>query len=187
MELSKETMENIQKFAKENASGYLSDAELSVFERLAKKGDRAKSKIIKNVSRLKVTSDQSKEAADDLSVYMEDYIEDLVSEGHTEEEAFELAKKTLSSKEGNDFHEDIQEKYKQYYLNRDLGEQEAIGLYYGGFLFLGLVLGAAVGAVLGIAVFTGNFWSAMGTCIGIGAAIGLALGMIKHASIATKK
>jgi len=60
MELSKETMADIQKFSKEQSSKYLSNAELSVFERMARKSDRAKNKVIRNISRLKVTSDQSK-------------------------------------------------------------------------------------------------------------------------------
>ena len=78
MELSKETMESIQKFAKEQASKNLSNAELSVFERVAKKGDIAKSKVMKNISKLKVTSDQAKDATNDLTLYMSDYIADLM-------------------------------------------------------------------------------------------------------------
>jgi len=78
MELKKETMEDIQKFAKEQANKNLSNAELSVFERVAKKGDIAKSKVIKNISKLKVTSDQVKDATNDLTLYMNDYIADLM-------------------------------------------------------------------------------------------------------------
>jgi len=78
MELSKETMDNIQKFAKEQANKNLSNAELSVFERVAKKGDIAKSKVMKNISKLKVTSDQVKDATNDLTLYMNDYVADLM-------------------------------------------------------------------------------------------------------------
>ena len=186
MELKKETLEDIQKFAKEQASKNLSSAELSVFERVAKKGDVAKSKVIKNISKLKVTSDQVKDATDDLTQYMNDYIADLMQEGHTEEQALEMAKENLSTKvEYNT--EDIHDKYREYYMNRDLGEQEAIGLYYAGFTCLGLSLGVIAGIILGsFKVFTDSFWLTFSVSTVIGIVVGASFALIKNASISAK-
>jgi len=73
-------------------------------------------------------------------------------------------------------------------MNKDLGEQEAIGLYHGGFLFLGISIGAIAGIILGhFKTFTDNFWLAFGVSTGIGVLLGLSLGMIKNASLSMKK
>ena len=188
MSLSKETIEEIERFAKEQANKHLSDAELSYFERLSKKSDDTKNKIMNKISKFKVTSDDVKEASDDLSLYMEDYMNDLMAQGHSEKEAFEMAKETLKTEERSSLNEDIHDKYREYYANMDLEKQEAIGLYYGGFFLLGGAVGAIAGSILGtIGVFNGNFWITFGVSTGIGLIVGIGLGLIKNASIMRRK
>ena len=73
-------------------------------------------------------------------------------------------------------------------MNRDLGEQEAIGLYYAGFTTLGLSLGVISGIILGhFKVFTDNFWITLVVSTVIGLFVGASFALLKNASIATRK
>lgn len=168
MSLSKETQENIRRFAGEEAGKHLSNAEISYFERLGRKSDQVKDKLLRKMSKFKLTSRQTLEARDDLTLYMSDYVTDLVEQGHTEEEALAMAKTALKADSDSDQAADIRDRYVEYYLSQNPADYEAVGLFYGGFLFLGLGFGGLIGFLSGGGreAFLSGGW--LDTLIGVG-------------------
>ncbi|GIP41277.1 hypothetical protein J31TS4_45570 [Paenibacillus sp. J31TS4] len=187
MNFSEETKDSIRRFAREQAGRHLSSAELSYFEQLGRKSGQTKEKLLKQMAKFKLTSDQTMEARDDLTLYMSDYVADLMEQGHTEKEALRLAKQALASDSQSDQAADLQDKYMRYYLDRDPAVDETIGLYYAGFLMLGLVLGIVGGIFLALYVFPDRFWPSLIFTSLLGVLAGLACGMLKHASTVSKK
>jgi len=186
MNLSRETQEDIRRFASEEAGKHLNSAEISYFERLGRKTGQTKDKIIKKMSKFKLTSQQTMEARDDLTLYMSDHIADLVEQGHTENEALEMAKAALKADSGSDQSADIRDKYMEYFQSRNPAMDEAVGLYYGGFSLLGIIVGAVAGLLLGLNVFPGYFCLTLIISIVVGMLVGVACAMLKHASVAEK-
>lgn len=189
MSFSNETKQKISQFAKEQAQHYLKEAEMTYLEKLRAKTNQTKHKIGRKLARFKGSSDQALEARNDMIVYMSDYMNDLISKGLSEQEAFEKAKEELSASGDSDFHADFQEHIQQYYENRDPADYEAIGLFYGGFLFLGVAIGSLVGFLTsgGVPAFLQDGWIYTLVGTGVGAIIGIGLGEISHAIIVGMK
>jgi len=145
MNSSRETKEKINRFARIHSQSYLQEAEMTYLEKLFKKGGQTKHKINKQLSKFKSRSDQGKEAQDDMILYMGDYMADLVSQGLTEQEAFEKASEELKFANDSEQSLDLNERFQQYYETRNPSDYEAIGLFYGGFLFLGQGVGGLIG------------------------------------------
>ena len=120
-----------------------------------------------------------------MILYMSDYMNDLVSQGLSEQEAFEKAKEKLSTSGDSDLHADLHARFRQYYENRDPADYEAVGLFYGGFVFLGIAIGSLVGFLTsgGVPAFLQDGWiyTLVGTIIGMG------LGQISHAIVVSMK
>ena len=135
MSFSRDIQERINRFTKEQSQNYLQDAEMTYIEKLRKKSGQTKRKIDKQLSKFKGRSDQAREAQDDMMLYMSDYMNDLMSQGLTEQEAFIKASEELQFASNSEQSEDLHERFQQYYENRDPADYEAIGLFYGGFLF----------------------------------------------------
>lgn len=189
MSVSNETQEKIKAFAKEQAGKYLSNAELSYFERRERKSGRTKRNIQNKMERFKFTSDQTAEAREDLAVFMNDYIADLMLQGHSEEDAFLWAERELAAESGSGQSEKLEQRFLENYDYYDYGDPsayEAIGLYYAGFTILGLVIGTAAGIILGLYVFRPYFWIVFTVSALAGMFAGAACGMLKHASIVKK-
>lgn len=189
MSFSNETLRKIDQFAKEQAQHYLEEAEMTYLEKLRAKTNQTKHKIGRKLSRFKSSSDQAHEARNDMILYMSDYMSDLISQGLSEEEAFEKARDKLAASGDSDFQADLHERFRQYYENRDPADYEAVGLFYGGFLFLGVAIGSLIGFLTsgGVPAFMQNGWiyTLIGT--GVGAIIGIGLGEISHALISMKR
>ncbi|NWL88502.1 hypothetical protein DMN77_13075 [Paenibacillus sp. 79R4] len=189
MSFSNETLRKIDQFAKEQAQHYLEEAEMTYLEKLRAKTNQTKHKIGRKLARFKSSSDQAQEARNDMILYMSDYMSDLISQGLSEEEAFEKARDKLAASGDSDFQADLHERFRQYYENRDPADYEAVGLFYGGFLFLGVAIGSLIGFLTsgGVPAFMQNGWiyTLIGT--GVGAIIGIGLGEISHALISMKR
>lgn len=189
MSFSNETKQKIDQFAKEQAQHYLEEAEMTYLEKLRATTSRTKRKIGKQLARFRGSSDQAIEARNDMILYMSDYMNDLMSKGLSEQEAFEKAKSELSNSGDSDFHSDFHERIRQYYENRDPSDYEAVGLLYGGFMFLGIAIGSLIGFLTsgGVPAFfqAGWIYTLVGT--GAGAVIGIGLGEISHAVVITIK
>lgn len=190
MSFSKETEQKIARFAREQSWNYLDEAEMTYLEKLRKKAGKAGDKIGQKMARFKHNSDQAEEARDDLFLYMNDYMNDLISQGMPEEEAFEKAKAELATSGGgggDDRHAEFHERMRRYYENLDPSVYESVGVLYGGFLFLGIAAGALIGFIAGGALpgLHQNGWAYTLIGTGVGAFAGIGIGLISHAIIIT--
>lgn len=185
MSFSHETREKIRQFAREQAQHYLEEAEMTYLEKLRRKTGQTKQKIGRKLARFKVSSEQGREAENDMILYMSDYMNDLMSQGLSEREAFEKAKAELLAPGNADRHADLHERFRQYYEERDPADYEAIGLFYAGFLFIGVVAGTLVGYVTsgGRPEFLDGGWIDTLVGTGSGALLGIALGLISNAVV----
>ena len=185
MNFSQDIKQQIDEFAKEQSQNYLDAAEMTYIEKIRFKTDAAKQKLDAKMARFKSRSEQAVDAQNDLILYMSDYMNDLMSNGLSEQEAFEKAKEELAVSGGSDFSADLQERYRKYYENLDIGGYEAIGLFYGGFVTLGLVLGALIGFILsgGRQEFSGGGWIDVLIGAVVGVLLGVACGQLSHAII----
>ncbi len=189
MNFSNETKQKINQFAKEQSQNYLEEAEMTYLEILRAKTNQTKHKITRKLARFKGSSDQAMEARNDMILYMSDYMNDLMSKGFSEEEAFEKAKEELAATGNSEFQTGLQERISQYYVERDPAEYETIGLMYAGFLFLGIAIGALAGFLAsgGVPAFSGEGWIYTLVGTGVGLFIGLGLGEISHGIIVAMK
>ena len=189
MSFSHEIKEKISQFAKEQSQHYLDEAEMTYMEKLRRKTGQTKSKIIAKLAKFKSRSETSLEAQNDMILYMSDYMKDLTAEGFSEQEAFERAKEELKFRSETAKSADLQERFAEYYENRDPADYEAVGLFYAGFMFFGLSIGALTGFLGsgGREMFLPGGW--IDTLIGgmVGFIIGIGLGLISNAIIVLKK
>lgn len=184
MSFSKETERKIERFAAEQSEKYLSQAEMTYLEKLRKKARGTRARIGERLAKFKAKSAERVDAQNDLALYMNDCMSDLIAQGMTEQEAFEKAKAELAAPDSEQARE-LQERWVQYYQNKDVAEQEAVGLLYGGFLFLGIAVGGLVGFLAsgGVPAFTAGGWIYTLVGIGVGVFVGIALGLIGNAVI----
>lgn len=189
MSFSHEIKEKINQFAKEQSQHYLEEAEMTYMEKLQRKTYQTKSKIMAKLAKLKSRSETSLEAQNDMILYMSDYMNDLIAEGLSEQEAFERAKEELKFRSETAKSADLQERFAEYFKNHSPADYEAIGLFYAGFMFFGLSIGALVGFLSsgGRAMFLSGGW--IDTLIGVivGVIIGMGFGLICNAVIVLKK
>lgn len=186
---SHEMKEKIKQFAKEQAPYYLEEAEMTYMEKLRRKTGEAKSKMMAKLAKFKSRSETAMEAQNDMILYMSDYMKDLMEQGVSEQEAFERAKEELKFRSETTKSADLQERIFAYYNNFDPADYEAIGLFYGAFVFLGLSIGALVGFIGsgGWGMFLSGGW--IRTLIGavVGVLIGVGMGLLSHAVIVLKR
>lgn len=163
---------------------------MTYLEMLRQKGGQARLKLSKKLARFKLSSERGQEAQNDLIVYMSDYMSDLIAQGMSEQQAFDKAKAELAAPGDSDIHAELQERFRQYYENLNPADYEAVGLLYGGFLFLGLAVGSVTGFIAsgGVPTFLKDGWIYTLVGAGTGTVIGLGLGLIGNAIVfATKR
>lgn len=189
MSFSHDMLQKIKQFAKEQAPYYLEEAEMTYLEKLRRKSSQTKQKINKKLARFKGNSEQSREAQNDMILYMSDYMNDLISQGLSEQEAFAKAREELSAPGDSDLHANLHERYRKYYENHHPADDEVVGLFYGGFFFIGVVAGALCGYVWGggRTEFLHGGWidTLIGT--GLGALLGIGLGLVSNAIVFVNK
>lgn len=189
MSFSNEIKEKMFQFAKEQSQNYLDEAEMTYMEKLRRKTGQTKSKIIAKLAKLKSRSETSLEAQNDMILYMSDYMNDLIAEGFSEQEALERAKEELKFRSETTKSADLQERFAEYYENRDPADYEAVGLFYAGFMFFGLSIGALTGFLGsgGREMFLSGGWIDTLIGVAVGVIIGMGLGLISNAAIVLKK
>jgi hypothetical protein len=123
-----------------------------------------------------------------MILYMSDYMKDLMDKGFSEQEAFEKAKEELKFRSETVKSADLQERFAEYYENRNPADYEAIGLFYAGFMFFGFSVGALIGFLGsgGREMFLSGGWIDTLIGAGIGGTIGIGLGLISNAIIVLK-
>ena len=189
MGFSRETQEKISQFAKQQSRYYLSEAEMTHIEKLRKKAGQTKKSIGRKLSRFKGISSHALEAQNDMVLFMSDYMNDLISTGLSEEQSFEKAKEALAASEDTNLNVDLHERFQQYYENRNPADFEAIGLFYGGFLFVGVIVGALIGYIIsgGRQEFLNGGWIDTLFGVGAGALFGIGIGEICHALVTIRR
>jgi hypothetical protein len=180
---NQETRKKIEQFAKEQSQYYLQEAEMTYMEKLRQEIGRGKKKVRSALGKLRSRSEASLEAENDMVLYMSDYMNDLIAEGLSEQEAFERAKDELKFRSETEKSADLQERFARYIESRDPADYEAIGLFYAAFIFLGVSIGGFIGFLSsgGRMMFLASGWidTLIGTGVGLG--IGLGLGLISNA------
>ncbi|WP_163183508.1 hypothetical protein [Neobacillus sedimentimangrovi] len=189
MNFSNEMKEKIKQFAKEQSQYYLEEAEMTYLEKLQHQIGQTKRKVTNKLSKLKTRSNVSIDVQNDLILYMSDYMNDLMENGVSEQEAFERAKEELKFQSETTRSSDLKDKFVEYYENFNPADHEAIGLFYAGFMFFGISVGGLIGFIAsgGRDLFLSGGW--IDTLIGtaVGGIIGIGLGLISNAIIVLKK
>ncbi|WP_210608080.1 hypothetical protein [Priestia flexa] len=182
MALSKDTTQKINHFVKQNTQLNTTDTDdLTYFEQLAFHTTKTLEEAKKTAAKFKWTSKKNQEAQEDLTSYMSDYIQDLVAEeGLSENDAFEKAKATFAVENPEN---PLLESNAKWLRHFEPNVEEAIGLYYAAFMFIGLTLGALVGVILQMVVLKQGIGLLFFILTGIGFMLGLAFGMLKNAKI----
>ena len=176
MSMNEHTKKEIQTFAREHALDYLDAAEMSYLEQLKAKARQTKSKAKSQLARFKSTSDKALEAQSDLALYMSDYINDLMSQGMSEEAALAQAKEALSAAEDSEHQAAIQARMASHWEMNDPKLYEMIGLVYGGLTVFGLALGGLIGWLFG-------GWLNFAVGGAVGTLFGACFGLLAHAGI----
>ncbi|WP_251862325.1 hypothetical protein [Clostridium sp. Marseille-Q2269] len=161
---------------------------MTYFEILGLKANDTINKAKKEVGKFKISSKKHEEETEELAGYMTDYIEDLVNQGYSEEDALQKDKIDfeVQNPENPLLKDEYCEKLQHYIESMDPATQEAIGLIYGSRLFIGVVVGGITG-VLGQILFNSHiFGPILWIMLGLGFMLGLALGMSSHANINMK-
>ncbi|RID82183.1 hypothetical protein D1953_18700 [Peribacillus asahii] len=183
MALSKDIEQKIKKFVKQNTQ-LIDNEELTYFEQLALHANIKLGEAKKTAAKFKWTSKKNKEAQEDLMSYMIDYIQDLVVEGgYTEADAFEKAKVTFAVENPENPLLDSDAKWLHHF---ESNIEEAIGLYYAAFMFIGLTAGALLGVILQMVVLKEGIGLLFFIVTGIGFMFGLGFGLLKNAKISLK-
>ncbi|MCL1799443.1 MAG: hypothetical protein FWG23_06880 [Eggerthellaceae bacterium] len=204
MTITDETKQRIDEFAKEQSRHYLDRAKMTYWEKAQAKVDRTRHKARAKAERFKMRSVQAEEAQKDLSAYMGDFVEDLLSQGIDEDAAYQRARKELAHDSGTPCADDLYGRYAEKYYDHygqvgawglfgiegpeDMGGPAGMvtGLYYSGCVLVGSVLGAVLGVVVGFLFFPNLFW--IGAVVGFlaGAVLGVGAAMLLQARALTR-
>ena len=182
MSISNETKQKINKFAEEQTQNYLEHSEMTYMEQLRRKSSRTKNNIGAKLAKFKAHSKKGEEVRDDMVLYMSDYINDLISQGMSEKEAFEKASAEMkeAGKSESAQQSDLHDKIKEYYAGKSPAEYDSEGLIYGGFATIGLAVGGLIGYLIsgGRAEFLNVGWIDMLIGAGCGAVLGTGIAML---------
>ena len=191
MSISNETKHKINKFADEQTQNYLERTEMTYMEQLRKKSNQTKNQIGAKLAKFKTRSKKGEEVRDDMALYMSDYINDLISHGMSEEEAFAKASAEMAAagKSESEQNGDLGDKIKAYYENKSPAEYDSEGLLYGGFSTIGLVIGGFMGYLMsgGHVEFLNGGWIDMLVGMGVGSVLGVGIAMIVTGIIGVTK
>ncbi|MBD8500092.1 hypothetical protein [Paenibacillus arenosi] len=179
MKISQELEQKITKYVKQSTHLVDSD-DLTYFEKIALVARLKMNSAKKAANKLKWTSKENKEAQEDLMNYMTDYIFDQITEGYSEEEAFERAKAAFSVENPDN---PLLKSDSDWINHYEPHVVDAVNLYYAAYLFIGLALGAFLGLVLQILTQDQVIGVVLFIAAGIGSVGGLGAAMLKNAQI----
>lgn len=194
--LSRETNRKLDELVRRVAqkAGY-SGGELTYQEHLQMKMEQTRKKLSAKYQRQKYKlgfGSKNNDFVEEIKTYLAESIADYMREGHGEEEAL---KRTMDQFDEAELRPDFESFMKEF---DDFGMDqmewyakngEAIGLFYGGFMFLGIAIGALVGFLSsgGVPSFLQEGWIYTLVGTGVGMFIGMGLGLLSNALIAVLK
>jgi seryl-tRNA synthetase len=186
--VSNKTVKSIEKFV-DNLSlklGYVSKENMTYLEQLKREFYNSKKEITENmkqfrdelekfIQKLKVSSNEKDDFKEEMKQFLVDSVEDLMSQGYSEEEALKRALEQFGDEHSLEVPLEVND--KQNSKGWESMKQEAIGLFYAA----GLFLGGGTGATIGYLYHHLVFGAAIGVIFGIG------LGLLSNAIIALKQ
>jgi seryl-tRNA synthetase len=186
--VSNKTVKSIEKFV-DNLSlklGYVSKENMTYLEQLKREFYNSKKEITENmkqfrdelekfIQKLKVSSSEKDDFKEEMKQFLVDSVEDLMSQGYSEEEALKRALEQFGDEHSLEVPLEVND--KQNSKGWESMKQEAIGLFYAA----GLFLGGGAGAAIGFLYHHLLFGAAFGVIIGVG------LGLLSNAIIALKQ
>lgn len=189
MSFSDEIKEGIEQFAEEQLQHYLEETEMAYMEKLRWEIGQTKGKIMAMLGKVKSRSETLLDLHNEMIAYMSNYMNDLIAEGFSEQGAFERAKEELKFRCEMAKPADSQERFAEHYENQYTAERQAVGLFYAGFISLGLSIGALAGFLGsgGRDVFLSGGWVDTLIGVAVGALIGLGMGLISNAVLVLKQ
>lgn len=200
--LSRETAKELDRLVERVArkSGYSGGEETykeHLQRKLEQKLDKAKRTLDHYRHKFSLRS-TNQDFADEIKTYLSDGIADLMAEGMSEAEALRVTKEKFDEaelagsfdefmNEFDDFGLEQWQKQNQLWYMR---HGESVGLFYAGFMMLGMVFGALIGFLTsgGVPAFLpqgGWVYTIIGLAVGL--FTGLGLGMLSNAIIVAIK
>jgi hypothetical protein len=166
--------------------GFVSKDNLTYFEQIKLELQNSKREVTENVKqfkedldnvmqKLKISSHEKDDFKEEMKSFLMDSVNDLVSQGYSEEEALKRAFEQFGDEHTLET-EVVRKQNKEGWMNMNMKEQEAVGLFYAAGLFLGVGGGATAGF----------FYNHLFIGASIGAVIGIGLGLLSNAFIALK-
>ncbi|ATW26549.1 hypothetical protein [Candidatus Formimonas warabiya] len=181
--LDRETMRKIDKLVERVArkAGYSGQEEMTYKEHLQAKFEQQRDKLERKFQKYRHKfnlKSRRTDFAEEIKTYLRDGLVDLMKEGYSEEEALKMTMDKFDEAELNSSFEEFMREFDGFgmeeYVQLDKWYREngdAIGLFYGAFLILGLTLGAFFGYLGGHSLVS----TGIGLAVGCGAGIGLGL------------
>ena len=187
-----ELQKRIEQFSREQSHYYLDRAQMTYWEKLQDKVERTRGKVSHKLDRFKLRSNQSMESQADLTTYMTDFVNDLMAQGLSADEAYAQAAQELAYNSGSNRADELSDRYYHEYFStfEQMEWQDLIpngssaigfGLYYSGGVLVGSVLGALIGLLIGLNFFVELFWVAVIIGLLSGAIFGVGCAMLIHA------
>ncbi|MDR0504987.1 MAG: permease prefix domain 1-containing protein [Bifidobacteriaceae bacterium] len=174
-------------------SGYAGQTSMQqhIQAKVEAKMDKARAQLAKTQVRLGGTP--KTDFAEEIRTYLADGIADLIAEGHSEAEALQITRQKFDDAELAPNFDAFLDRFDSFGLNHawNLSLQsaresrewyaqhgEVVGLFYGGFVILGLVAGSLLGYLTG-----DHAWSAVGIGAAAGLGFGIAAGLLANAIV----
>lgn len=175
----------IEKLADNLARTSLKKEEMTYFEILSQKTNTSMHKVKKTIGKLKRNSKNYNDSKEELSSYLQDYVEDLLQAGYSEVDALEKAKVAFEVQNPDNplLTDEKYQDWQEYHESLSPAIQEAIGLAYGSCTLIGMVLGTILGIFAQI-LYNGYFYGwLLVILIVLGLLLGVSVGMAKHAKL----
>jgi len=143
-------------------------------EKLRRKADRYRRKLS--------LKPRNTDFAEEIRTYLTDGLRDLMAEGHTEEEAIKMTLEKFDEAELAHGFEAFVSEFEGFGMEEWMKDWhrhggEAVGLFYAGFLFLGVAAGGLFGYIFG------HSWISTGIGLAVGVVTGLGLGLLSNGLI----
>lgn len=186
--LSNKSVKVIENFASSLSAklGYTKEDDMTYMEEIKQQLSNAKDELKQNMEMMKkevgkfttklgMKPSKKGDFAEEMKQFLMDSVEDLKAQGYSEEDALKEAISRFSEEDFSEIKKDCDNHYDQGGIQ--MKYEEAIGLFYAAFLFLGVGAGVWIGYVYQHMMLGGI----------IGFVLGLGCGLFSNAFVALMK